>query len=130
LKEIAKRYNSQNPRDDNLIAHGTEDASTLFQILFDKELKHVIGIENYGNLASEETIQVDGYWDRGWGLFVATPRILQNCRIDQYLIIPIQELIGILLPNPLVEIVKREFPEQANKLKSYRKFAQEIEGLL
>jgi len=130
LIEAAKRYNSQNPPNNNLIAHGTEDCSTLCQILLDGELRHSVGIENYGNLSSSKNIQVGGYWDRGWGLFIATPKTLQDCEINKYLIVPIKKLRGILLPNPLVGLVRREFPEEANKIKSYRQFAHEIERLL
>jgi len=127
LREAAKKYNAQNSPDEMLIAHGTQDAATLCQILLDGELRHVIGIENYGNLAYEESIQTGGYWDRGWGLFIATPRIVQHCKTDQYRVVPIQELKGVLLPNPLVEIVRTAFPEQENKIMSYQTFAQEIE---
>lgn len=130
LTQMANKYNQQNSPEDNLIAHGTQDCSTLCQILLDGELRHVIGIENYGNLSSKESIQTGGYWDNGWGVFVATPKILQNCRAEQYLVVPIQELKGVLLPNPLIEAVKKEFPEHVNKLRSYRQFAKEIETLL
>ncbi len=130
LTEVACRYNSQSVPCDNLIAHGTEDSSTLCQILLNRKLKHNVGIENYGNLASTESIQVGGYWDRGWGLFVATPKTIQNYEIERYLVVPTQKLKGILLPGPLVEVVQREFPDQASKLRSYLQFAQEIEELL
>lgn len=127
LTEAAKKYNSQNSSDNNLIAHGTEDCSTLCQILLDGELKHNIGIENYGNLAvSTGDIQVGGYWDRGWGVFIATPKLLQNCKLEKYLVVPVSDLKGILLPNPIVEAVKKEFPKYQGILKSYFQFAQEI----
>jgi hypothetical protein len=131
LSEIATQYNTQVSSKNRLVAHGTEDCSTLCQILLDGKLKHIKGVENYGSLgAYGENIQVGGYWDRGWGLFVATPNIITeskaNSENNEFLTVPLQELKSILLPSPIVEVVKREFPEQLNLLKSYREFANEI----
>ncbi|MCX8159265.1 MAG: hypothetical protein N3D20_03215 [Candidatus Pacearchaeota archaeon] len=131
LTEVAERYNSQRLPDDNLIAHGTQGCSTLCQILLDGELRHIVGIENYGNLAmGQNNILIGGYWDYGWGVFVTTPRKLRQCRIEKYLIVPIQDIEAVLLPNQVVELVKKEFPEHANKLKSYLQFGEKIERRL
>ena len=133
LSEIAIQYNAQVSSENILIAHGTEDCSTLCQIILDEELKHIKGIENYGSLDSYgESIQLRGYWDKGWGIFVATPKIIEESKVNskdnEFLVVPLRELKSILLPNQLVEVVKKEFPEHETLIKSYHRYASELQN--
>ncbi|GEM_PF-4313065 len=135
LTSVANRYNAQRSSDENLVAHGTQDCSTLCQILLDGALKHVKGIENYGNLgAGGGHIQLGDYWDHGWGVFVATPKTIQTqitaSQHQPYLVIPLQSIRAVLLPGQLVPIVQSAFPQHTTLLKSYRQFGQELESLL
>ena len=114
------------------LIHYQSSNHTLCQILLDGELRHIKGIENYGGLgAYGENILVGGYWDRGWGVFVATPKTtkesMKNSKKKKFLTIPLNNLKGILLPSPIVEAVGNEFPEHKRLLKGYGAFAQELE---
>jgi len=125
-------YNSTVNPIDNLVAHGTHDSSHLCQILIDSELRHVKSIENYGGLDSAANrVQGGGYWDKGWGLFVTTPRVIQanlekSQRVEN-LVIPLNELRAILFPSPIVEILRMEFPDYSNLIKGYLEFTLELE---
>lgn len=132
LESVANDYNAMVSHDKNLIAHGTQDCSSLCQILMDGELKHVVGIENYGNLGCGpmKSVQAGGYWDNGWGVFVTTPAVLKTCDIDEFLIVPLEKLNAILLPRQTVDAVRSEFPEHTNLLRSYKQFADEIKRYL
>lgn len=135
LKCAAQRYNALSSPGDHLIAHGMQGSSSLCQILLDGELRHIKGIENYGDLGSYgESTQVGGYWDMGWGVFVATPKTIQDNLIssegNDFLVVPLSDLRGILLPSPLIDVVGREFPQHGTLLKGYRQFAQELERLI
>ena len=73
---------------------------------------------------------VGGYFDRGWGIFVATPRILEECnansKTEEHLIVPLTKLKAIVLPTPLVESIRKEFPEHKYLLKGYRELGIEL----
>ncbi len=132
LKKAAKEYKLRVRLQDELLAHGSQGCSDLCQILIDGKLKHIQGIESYGLLdAYGESIQAAGYWDHGWGVFVATSRTIQACveqsRGKDFLEVPLQELRGIILPTPLVELVRNEFPGYGNLIKGYRQFGEELE---
>ncbi|MFH1308094.1 MAG: hypothetical protein ABIH72_04535 [archaeon] len=133
LRGVAERYNSQNSPENHLIVHGTQDCSSLCQILLDGKLKHNKGIENYGSLAAkyDESVIAGGYWDHGWGIFVTTPKIIDtNYELSErnnYLVVPVKDLKGVLFPHHLVEVVRYEFPKHSSLLKSYGQFAQELE---
>ena len=134
LSKIASFYNERVADEEILIAHGTQSSSSLCQILLDGNLKHIKDIINYGNLGIfEGDIALGGYayWDHGWGVFVANLKtIQQNCLArsekENYLIVPLNELKGILLPTQIVDIVKEEFPDYRNLIKGYRQFAEEL----
>jgi len=130
LASVAARYNTTH-EENQLLAHGTQDASHLCQILLDGELHHNVGIENYGNLAARgESVQMGGYWDRGWGLFVADSETILDAETnpDNYLVVPLHILEGIALPRQVAETVITHSPEHEHLIKSYRKLAAEIEA--
>lgn len=131
LANAAMDYKARVPTENTLIAHGTSDCSTLCQILLDGELRHIKGIENYGDLSTHDgNTLVGGYWNHGWGIFVTTPGTIQKCdercTDKKFLIVRLKSLRTILLPTPLVEILKEEFPDHAHLIKGYQQFAREL----
>ena len=131
LAEIAKRYNHTQNTEEGLSAHGVQACSNLCQILIDGELKHIKNIQNYGRLGEHgKNITQGGYWDNGWGLCVAKSKTLETHTIQsedkEFFTIPIDDLEAVLLPTPVVCVIKSEFPKYEQLLKGYAQFADEL----
>lgn len=132
LKKAAEEYDAKADLDDRLSAHGTQDAAHLSQILLDGELKHLDSIENYGGLAvGAGNTPYGGYWDHGWGVFVIKTSVLRDAKVEgKFRILPLNQFEAILLPTPIVETVRKEFPKYEHLIKGYRQFADEFKQKL
>lgn len=131
LANVAEEHNSKTRKSNRLITHGTQDSGHLCQILIDGMLQHIKGIENYGDLgAYQKTTQAGGYWDNGWGIFIATPKTIAECLAQSqekpFLEVPISELEAVVLPTQIVPAVQKEFPPYAQLFRGYAQFAEEI----
>ena len=149
LNEVAKTYNeviNEVARESNktaskekktppnlLVAHGTQSVFSLCQILVDSKFKHLKDKLCYGALGSYSDNLLDtGYYDNGWGVFVAKSETAESAKLEgKYIAIPLEDLEGVLLPTPIVDVVRNEFPrnefpEHAQILKGYLEFTDEL----
>jgi hypothetical protein len=133
LNDIAKLFLEKRPKE-ILVAHGTQSPFSLCQILLDGRVKC---FENKcGPLGSyDRNTNKTGYYDNGWGVFVAKRETLESAEVEivrtaeketKIYKIPLKDLEAILLPTLAVDIVRTEFPEHAQMLKSYLEFANEL----
>lgn len=127
LRNVASTYNEIMSIGEQLLAHGVSDISDLCQILIDGELKHNMGIENYGNLASSDNVSYGGYYDFGCGLVVVNCELIPQRRYEfdgeSHFKVPLKDTEAILLPNGIVGRVRNEFPQHKCILKGYGEFA-------
>lgn len=133
LLDVVKKYHSKvDGFIDYFFVHGTTNCPQLCQILTDGELEHRVGDAQYSNLALvNESANVFGHHNSGWGEFVIKLGTLNDCREKSkdkdYMGVPLDILEGIILPTPAVPIVRKEFPKYANLLKGYSQLARKIE---
>ncbi len=129
----AERYNKLH-QENELIAHGGVDVTALCQILLDKTLYHNTYTECYGNLAvgKGQSVQVGGYYDTGWGIFVATQSYIRNMPIKNVVfprrVVSLEGLEGIVVPTQIAPILREEFPRYSCKIYGYQGFAARIRG--
>lgn len=126
----AERYNilhTENP----LIVHGTKGGPyVLCQILLDGTLYHNTITQCYGNLAAkkEQSVAGGGYYDEGWGIFVAKSSSIMNAPVRNRRIVSLEGLEGIVVPTQIAPLLREEFPRYGGKIFGYQGFAAKIRG--
>lgn len=138
MRTEAEKYNKLHP-EDPLIAHGIKYSgpSTLCQIMLDRTLYHNIITECYGDLAArrEESVTVGGYYDCGWGIFVAKRSYINNATKRQHSqtfsqkVVLVDGLEGIVVPTQIAPLLREEFLRYSDKIYGYQGFAAKIRGL-
>ena len=115
-----------------LVAHGTQSVLSLSQILLDGKFRHLKDRSNFAALCSySDNMNESEFHDNGWGVFVARAETAESAEAEgEYKSIPLGDLEAVLLPTPIVNIVRNEFPEHAQLLKGYSQYADELKQRL
>jgi hypothetical protein len=127
LNKIAHDYNkSRDNIEEWLVAHGTNSASSLCQILLDGKLVHQSKIESYGGFGNN--VAVDGHYDRGWGVFITSSKAVRENLKEEYpyRVISLDNFEVIVFPEAKVDIIRNEFPSYKQLIKGYKEFAEEL----
>ena len=80
-------------------------------------------------MGNSHSVDAGGYYDSGWGLFVISEDSLNRAPIvDNFREVSLGSLDAIVLPTPIVGIVKKYIPKHASLIKGYHQYAEELKS--